>query len=84
MGINKLVKDLRKQLSKGDKKGKAPLDSIDSLLLELGLKEKKLKQKLDKEKSSAERKRLKLKLKIAQVELNKGKKRRADLAKKSK
>lgn len=82
VGINKLIKDLQKQLSKSKKKGKAPLERIDSLLLELGLKEKKLKHKLAREKDSGERKRLKLNLKIAQLQLKKGKKKRAEMAKK--
>ena len=82
MGINKLIKDLQKQLSKGEKKGKAPLDRIDSLLLELGLKEKKLKNKLAKEKNTGERKRLKLDLKVVQLQLKKGKKKRSEMAKK--
>ena len=84
MGINKLIKNLQNQLSKGEKKGKASLDRIDDLLGELKQKEKKLERKLDKEKSSSKRKRLKLELKIVQVQLKKGKARRRDLAKKSK
>lgn len=82
MGINKLIKHLQKQLSKGEKKKKAPLENIDELLLELGLKEKKLQQKLAKEKDSGERSHIKLKLKIVQLELKKGKKRRSELANK--
>ena len=84
MGIKKLIKDLQKQLTKGEKKSNAPLERIDELLLELGLKEKKLQKKLDKEKSSSERKRLKLDLKVVKLQLKKGKKRRAELAKKGK
>ena len=84
MGINKLIKDLQNQLSKGEKKGKAPLDRIDDLLGELKQKEKKLERKLDKEKNSSERKHLKLELKIVRVQLKKGKVRRAELAKKLK
>ena len=84
MGLNKLIKDLQNQLSKGGKKGKASLDRIDDLLGELKQKEKKLERKLDKEKNSSERKRLKLELKIVHVQLKKGKARRAELAKKRK
>lgn len=82
MGIKKLVKHLQEQLSKSDKKGRASLDSIDELLLDLAKKEKKLKEKLSKENNSSKRKHLKLEIKIARAELKKGKKRRAELAKK--
>ena len=85
MGIDKLIKDLQKQLSKGEKKGKDEhLDSIDQLLLELGLKEKKLEKKLDKAKGSGERKRIKLDLKVVKAQMKKGKKRRTELAQKAK
>ena len=84
MGINKLIKDLQNQLSKGETKGKASLDRIDDLLGDLKQKEKKLKHKLDAEKNSSKRKRLKLELKIVHVQLKKGKARRAQLAKKRK
>jgi Skp family chaperone for outer membrane proteins len=84
VGINKLIKNLQNQLSKGEKKGKASLDRIDDLLGELKQKEKKLEHKLDNEKNSSERKHLKLELKIVRVQLKKGKARRAELAKKYK
>ena len=84
MGINKLIKNLQNQLSKGEKKGKVSMDRIDDLLGELKQKEKKLEHKLDKEKNSSERKHLKLELKIVRVQLKKGKVRRAELAKKYK
>lgn len=84
MGINKLIKNLQNQLSKGEKKGKASLDQIDDLLGELKQKEKKLSHKLDKETNSSKRKSLKLELKIVQVQLKKGKARRAQLARKHK
>ena len=73
MGINKLIKNLQNQLTKGEKKGKASLDRIDDLLGELKQKEKKLERKLDKENNSSERKQLKLELKIVRVQLKKGK-----------
>ena len=84
MGINKLIKNLQNQLSKGEKKGKVSMDRIDDLLGELKQKEKKLEHKLDKEKNSSERKHLKLELKIVRVQFKKGKVRRAELAKKYK
>ena len=84
MGINKLIKNLKSQLSKGEKKGKASLDQIDDLLCELKQKEKKLARKKDKENITYKRKNLKLDLKIVQVQLKKGKARRAELAKKRK
>ena len=84
MGINKLIKNLQNQLSKGETKGKASLDRIDDLLGDLKQKEKKLKHKLDGEQNSSKRKRLKLELKIVHVQLKKGKARRAQLAKKRK
>lgn len=84
MGISKLVKHLQQQLSKGDKKHGASLDRIDELLLDLAKKERKLKKKLSEEKNSSKRKELKLEMKIARLQLKKGKKRRAELAKKGK
>ena len=84
MGINKLIKNLQNQLSKGEKKGKPSLDRIDDLLGELKQKEKKLERKLEHEKNSSKRKHLKLELKIVRVQLKKGKARRAELAKKRK
>lgn len=84
MGIKKLIKNLQKQLSKGEKKGKAPLDRIDDLLLDMAKKERNLEQKLSEEKNPTKRKHLKLELKTARVQLKKGKKRRAELAAKKK
>ena len=44
MGINKLIKNLQNQLSKGEKKGHVSIDRIDDLLDELRKKEKKLEK----------------------------------------
>ena len=84
MGIEKLIKDLQKQLSKSEQKDNAPLDHIDQLLLDLAKKERKLEKKLSEEKNSRKRKDLKLEIKIARLQLKKGKKRRTQLAKKRK
>ena len=84
MGIKKLIKNLQKQLEKSEKRGKAPLDRIDDLLLEMAKKERKLEQHLSEEKNATKRKHLKLELKMARVQLKKGKKRRAELASKKK
>ena len=84
MKIQKIIKNLQKQLAKPDKKASAALDHIDDLLLELAKKERRLKKDLAEEKNASKRKHLKLELKIAQVQLKKGKKRRAELAKKHK
>lgn len=84
MGIKKLVNNLQEQLSQGDKKGRASLDRIDDLLLDLAKKERKLKEKLSEEKNSSKRKHLKLEIKIAHLQLKKGKKRRAELSRKHK
>ena len=84
MGIKKLIKNLQKQLAKGEKKGNAPLDRIDDLLLEIAKKERKLEQQFSEEKNPAERKQLKLEIKMARLQLKKGKKRRAELAEKKK
>jgi len=80
VGIKKLIKSLQKQLSKGEKKGKAPLDRIDNLLLEMAKKERKLERQLSDEKDPTKRKHLKLEIKMARLQLKKGKKRRAELA----
>ena len=80
MGIKKLIKNLQKQLAKGEKKGNAPLDRIDDLLLHMAKKERKLEQQLAEEKNPTKRKHLKLEIKMARVQLKKGKKRRAELA----
>ena len=84
MGINKLIKNLQNQLSKGEKKGHVSIDRIDDLLDELRKKEKKLEKKLGREKNSSKRKRLKLELKIVRLQLKKGRARRAQLVKKRK
>ena len=84
MGIKKLIKDLQKQLSKSEQKDNAHLDRIDQLLLDLAKKERKLKKKLAEEKNSSKRKHLKLEMKIFSLQLKKGQKRRAELAKKVK
>ena len=84
MGIKKLIKDLQKQLSKSEQKDNAPLDHIDQLLLDLAKKERKLEKKLSEEKNSSKRKHLKLEMKILRLQLKKGQKRRAELAKKVK
>jgi hypothetical protein len=84
VGIRKLIKNLQKQLAKSEKKGKAPLDRIDDLLLEMAKKERKLEQQLSEEKNPTKRKHLKLEIKMARLQLKKGKKRRAELAAKRK
>lgn len=87
MGINKLVRKLKKNLNKGVKKKKnasVRCGRIDDLLDKLENKEAKLKKKLAGEKNKHKRKELNLELKIVSLEREKGKKRRKELADKCK
>ena len=85
MGVNKILRDLQKNLKKGDKKkALVHCERIDDLLDKLKKKETKLKKKLAIEKNKHKRKQLALELKIVSLELKKGAKRRNELSKKCK
>lgn len=85
MGINKLLRKLKKNLNEGDKKNASVrCERIDDLLDKLENKEAKLKKKLAGEKNKHKRKELNLELKIVSLERKKGKKRRRDLSDKCK
>jgi Skp family chaperone for outer membrane proteins len=79
VGIEKLLKDLKDYLDKGERKKKAHCERIDELLAKLEEKEAKLTRKLEKEKDSIKRKRLKTELKIVAVQRMKGAQRRDEL-----
>ena len=82
MGIEKLVKNLNKDLEKVERKdAEGRCDRIDELLAKLKKKQKKLKKKLAGETSKNKRKKLALELRIASLELKKGIKRRKELEK---
>lgn len=82
MGIEKLVKNLNKDLETGERgEARVRCDRIDELLHKLKKKKKKLKAKLAGETSKSKRKKLSLELRIASLELKKGIKRRKELEK---
>lgn len=85
MGVNKILRDLQKNLKKGDKKkAHVHCERIDDLLDKLKKKESKLKKKLATEKNKHKRKQLTLELKIVSLEHKKGTRRRKELADKCK
>lgn len=80
MGIDKLVKNLHKNLDQGElKNATLRCDRIDELLGKLEKKKDKLKNKLESETSKSKRKKLALELRIVTLELKKGRKRRKEL-----
>ena len=79
MGIEKLLKDLKDYLDKGERKKKAHCERIDELLAKLEAKEAKITRKLENEKDTVKRKRLKTELKIVAVQRKKGVQRREEL-----
>ncbi len=79
MGIEKLVKNLKDFLSKGEKKKTAHCDRIDGLLAKLEEKKLKLENKLAVEKNATKHKRLMTDIKIVTLQLKNGYKRRAEL-----
>ena len=81
MGLEKLIKNLKMQLGKGEQGKSGAIKRIDSLLEQLAKKQNKLKRKIDGEKNPSRRKKLKLELKIASLQRKKGLSRRKELAK---
>jgi len=81
MGIDKLVKCLRKRLKKGDEADIDKCEQLDDLLGQFEKKKQGLQRKLEKADGKSKRKRLKTDLKVIKLQLKKGQKRRNELDK---